>query len=167
MANQGSGIRDQGSARAIIGTRLAWSTPREWLALVYREGDRCRCSTPAFDRCDRLYRSLRVEDIRSCRDVGALAGIERLFDLGRRLGPRPYGREIWRALPRASLGALLVETRNRLDALESGRAERRRQRGPRFDPPRLPEAALDRLIQQHPDLAIVEALRAERRRRDG
>jgi hypothetical protein len=38
--------------------------------------------------------------------------------------------------------ALMVETRNRLDALRSGRADRPRCKGPRFDPARIPDPAL-------------------------
>jgi hypothetical protein len=39
-----------------------------------------------------------------------------------------------RELTRADIGALLVETRNRLDALRSGRADRPRIKGPASTP---------------------------------
>jgi hypothetical protein len=70
-----------------------------------------------------------------------------------------------RELTRTEIGTFLVETRNRLDALYSGRADRPCAKGPRFDPACIPDAALERLIQRHPDLEIVDRLRAERSRR--
>jgi hypothetical protein len=99
----------------------------------------CTASAAAFavrhyGRCARLYRSLRANDIRSSRDLAALEGCERLFNRARGAGDIPFGYGLQRALTRADIGAMLVETRNRIDALRSGRAERPRGKGPRFDP---------------------------------
>jgi hypothetical protein len=153
------------SIRRLRGTRLAYASLAEWLDLVYRIGSRIQCAQRHYSRCARLYRSLCAGDIRSSRDIAALEACEQLFRRARGPADIPSGYGLQRALPRASIGALLVETRNRIDALRSGRADRPRRKGPRFDPARIPNPALDRLIQQHRDLAIVERLRAERGRR--
>jgi hypothetical protein len=149
--------------RCLRGTNL--SSLAEWLELVYRIVERIKASRGHYNRCDRLYRSLTVNDIRFSRDIAALEARERLFNRARGAGDVPSGHGLQRALTRAEIGALLVETRNRLDALRSGRANHPRSRGPRFDPMRIPDAALERLIQQHPDLKTVDQLRAERNRR--
>jgi hypothetical protein len=151
--------------RSVRGTNLGYASLAEWLALVTRIGGRIRPSRSHYDRCGRLYRNLRAGDIRCSRDVAALEGCESLFDRARGAGDVPAGRGLQRVLTRAEIGALLVETRNRLDALRSGRADRPRAKGPRFDPTRIPDAALERLIQQHPELQTVDRLRGERRRR--
>jgi hypothetical protein len=151
--------------RPVLGTNLSYSSVAGWLRLVYQVGSLPRCSTPYHQRCRLLYRSLRLADIHACRDLEALAGLEQLFDRARHYADLPAGYSLRRVLARSELGALLVETRNRLEAVRSGRADRQRQPGPRLDPQRLPDAALERLIQHHPDLAVVELLRAERRRR--
>ena len=65
-------------------------------------------------------------------------------------------------LSRAEMGTILVELRNRQRALVSGRAFAPRTKGPRFEPARLTDEALERLIHKHPDLALVDRLRAER-----
>jgi hypothetical protein len=150
---------------SVRGTNLSYPSLAEWLALVTRIGGRIRPSRSHYDRCARLYRSLRAGDIRSSRDVSALEGCASLLDRARGAGDVPCGRGLQREITRAEIGALLVETRNRLDALRSGRADRPRIKGPRFDPARIPDAALERLIQQHPDLDTVERLRGECRRR--
>ena len=151
--------------RSVRYTNLSYSSLVEWLALVYRIGGQIRCSRAHYDRCGRLYRSLRIDDIRSSRDIPTLEACERLFNRARGAADIPAGRGLQRELTRAEIGALLVETRNRLDALRSGRADLQRAKGPRFDPLRIPEAALERLIQQHPNLATVDRLRTERLRR--
>jgi hypothetical protein len=151
--------------RTVSCTNLGCATLAEWLDLVYRIGGQVQCSAAHYKRCGRLYRSLRVDDIRASRDITALERCEQLFNRARGAGDVPFGRGLQRELSRAEIGALLVETRNRLDALRSGRADRPRHKGPRFDSARIPDAALERLIQQHPDLAILDRLRTERIRR--
>jgi hypothetical protein len=151
--------------RSVRGTNLAYASLAEWLDLVHRIGGRIRCARAHYDRCARLYRSLGTGDIRSSQDIAALEACERLFNRARGAGDIPSGYGLQRAFTRAAIGALLVETRNRIAALRSGRADRPRRKGPRFDPARIPDAALERLIQRHPDLDTVERLRAERRRR--
>lgn len=154
--------------RLIRGTRLSWSTIPEWIALCEREAAKSRCSTPAHDRLDRLYRSLTIFDIRSSFDRAGLHLLERRLYRSRHLGAWPNSlHELWRVMSRADIGEMLAETRNRIVALQNGRAYSPRRAGPRFDPVMIPDAAIDRLIQQHPDLAVVELLRAEKRRRAG
>jgi hypothetical protein len=150
--------------REIRGTRLSWCTIREWCDLCERVGSPPSSSTPARDRARRVYASLTVADIRAATDIGALEHLERRLVLAKQLG-WPAGWFLTRELSRASLGALLVEARNRIDALRSGRAANPRPKGPRFDPRRLPDAAIASLIQRHPDLDVVDRLRSERSRR--
>ncbi|MGA8758142.1 MAG: hypothetical protein WB611_17770 [Stellaceae bacterium] len=151
--------------RRVRGTNLTYASLAEWLDLVYRIGGRIRCSSSHYHRCRRLYRSLTLDDLRRSRDPTALERCERLFDQARRAGDIPSGRGLQREFTRSEIGTLLVETRNRLAALRSGRADRRRPKGPRFDPAAIPDHALARLIQQDPDLDTVDRLRAERIRR--
>jgi hypothetical protein len=151
--------------RCVRGTNQSHASLSEWLELVYRFGGRIRASRKHYNRCERLYRSLCVADIRFSRDMSALEACERLFNRARGAGDVPSGYGLQRALTRAEIGTFLVETRNRLDGLRSGRADYPRLKGPRFDPGRIPDAALERLIQQHPDLDTVNCLRAERIRR--
>lgn len=66
------------------------------------------------------------------------------------------------SLPRAEMGTLLVELRNRQRSLASGHACMPRPKGPKFDPAMLTDEALERLIQTHPELAVVDRLRNER-----
>jgi hypothetical protein len=151
--------------RPVRGTNISYRSLAEWVDLVYRIGSRIRPSRAHYRRCRALYRSLGIGDLRHSRDIIALEACERLFERARQAGDVPAGRGLQREFTRAEIGTLLVETRNRLEALRNGRADRPRARGPRFDPARIPDAALDRLIQQHPDLEIVDRLRAERNRR--
>jgi hypothetical protein len=151
--------------RGVRGTNISYASIAEWLKLVYRIGGNIRASRRHSNRCDRLYRSLSIGDIRFSRDISALEACERLFNRARGAGDIPSGHGLQRALTRAEIGTFLVETRNRLDGLRSGRADYPRLKGPRFDPARIPDTALERLIQQHPDLDMVNYLRVERIRR--
>jgi hypothetical protein len=151
--------------RRVRGTNLSYASLAEWLELVYRVGGRIRCSASHYHRCRRPYRSLYIDDIRRSRDLAVLERCERLFDQARRAGDVPPGRGLQREFTRSEIGTLLVEIRNRLEALRNNRADHRRPKGPRFDPAHIPDPALERVIQQHPDLDTVDRLRAERIRR--
>ena len=145
----------------IPGTRLAWATITEWCMTVMDEGSRLDASIDNYLRLGRLYRSLTIDRIRASRDHVGLHRAAQMFALGRN-NPIPTFYTLTRAFTRAEMGALLVELRNRRVAIISGRAMFSRIKGPRFDPARLTDAALDRLIQSHPDLTLVERLRNER-----
>jgi hypothetical protein len=97
--------------RSVRGTNLSYASLAEWLDLVTRIGGRIRCSRAHYNRCGRLYRSLRVNDIRASRDISALAGCERLFHRARGAADVPFGHGLQRELSRAEISALLVETR--------------------------------------------------------
>ena len=155
------------ATRRVCGTNLTYASLAEWLTLVYRVGGRIEASQRHYRRCRQLYRSLGIGEVRQSQDFAALERCEGLFDQARQAGDVPPGHGLQRVFSRSEIGTLLVEIRNRLDALRRGRADRPRPKGPRFDPAYIPDAALDRLIQQHPDLAIVDRLRAERIRRLG
>jgi len=141
-----------------------WSTLGEWLALVQHVGRQIRPSTKHYDRCRQLYRALNVTDIRDCVDADALERLATLLD-AQRYDDAPLVYGLRREIPRESLGAMLVEARNQILRVRSGRIHRPRVAGPRFDPAFIPDAALVSLIQRHPDLAVVDRLRAERARR--
>ena len=151
--------------RPVCGTSLSYASIAEWIDLVYRIGSQIRPSRTHYRRCRALYRSLGIGDLRNSRNIAALEACEQLFESARQAGDTPCGHGLGREFTRAEIGMLLVETRNRLAALRSGRADRPRAKGPRFDPARIPDAALERLIQQHSDLETVDRLRAERNRR--
>jgi hypothetical protein len=138
--------------RSVRGTSLAYGSIAEWLDLVYRIGGKIRYSSAHYRRCRQLYRSFRIGDIRSSRDLCTLKACELLFNQACGPGDVPPGRGLQREFTRAEIGVLLVETRNRLNVLRSGRADCPRPKGPRFDAMRIPNTALERLIQQHPDL---------------
>jgi hypothetical protein len=150
--------------RKVEGTNLSWSNLAQWLDLVERVGGILRASSEHYRRVERLYRSLTLADLRTETDAAALAKAQQLFDRGR-YNDVPV-RGLRRVFDRAEIGRYLVEATNQLDRVRSGRALKPRAKGPRFDLTRLPDAALGRLIQSHPDLELVERLRAERRRRD-
>jgi hypothetical protein len=90
-----------------------------------------------------------------------LEGMARCQCRGIDVGPFGPHRTGW---TRAQFGELLVIARNRAALYQLGR-DRPKPKGPRFDPQLLPDDRIDALIQRHPDMAIVEALRSERRRR--
>jgi hypothetical protein len=83
-------------------------------------------------------------DARRC-NAGYIHGLDRVFS-------------------KREFGELLVEVRNRRQLLALGRTEPK-VRGARFDLAAMPDHVIDRLIQSHPSLALVDQLRAERQRR--
>lgn len=132
----------------------AWSDELTWRERSLRS----RSSSPAAERYDRAANRLTVAAIRASADgdgLGRVVGWLRRARYGNRLG------RIW---SRARIGELLVAAEGRLAQIELGRIVPK-AKGPRLDPARLPDERLDALIQTHRDLGVVEALRAERRRR--
>lgn len=136
-----------------------------WLVEIDRQAALMRPRRLLYERFDRTARTLTPGRIRRADDVAALAEL-----VGRlRAARRPGGHELHgldRVWSRAELGALITEAVNRGRQLAIGRLAPR-LKGPRLDPRRLPDDRLDHLIQHHCDLQLVEALRAERRRRAG
>lgn len=145
----------------ISGTRLEWATVGEWCAIVMDEGAKLRPSGEHYRRLAELYRSLTIDRVRRSHDAAGLQRAADMFDRGRH-SPVPAFHGLASVLTRSEMGAMLVELRNRRLALTTGRALLPRTKGPRFDPAQLTDAALDRLIQSHPDIAVVERLRNER-----
>lgn len=135
-----------------------------WLAEIDRQARLMRPSRRLYERFDRTARTLTSGRIRICEDGAAVA------DLVCRLRAARYpgGHDLHgldRVWSRAELGVLITEAVNRQRQLAMGRLVAR-PKGPRLDPRRLPDARLEHLIQHHRDLGLVEALRAERRRRE-
>lgn len=108
-------------------------------------------------RMVKTMRMLTIDKVRASADDDGLALVERhLADF--------RNTELLNGFTRAQIGAMLVEVRNRRHLLALGR-DRAKPKGPRLDPVMMPLEAIDRLIQRHPNLALVERLRIERARR--
>ena len=136
-----------------------------WLAEVDRQAALMRPRRRLYERFDRTARTLTPGRIRRADDAVAIAELVwRLRAARFPGGPDLHGLE--RVWSRAELGVLITEAVNRERQLALGRVEPR-TKGPRLDPRRLPGDRLEHLIQHHRDLGVVEALRAERRRREG
>lgn len=135
-----------------------------WLAEIDRQAGLMRPSRRLYERFDRTARALTPGRIRLCDDGVSVADLA--FRL--RAARHPGGHDLHgldRVWSRAELGVLITEAVNRQRQLAMGRVVAR-PKGPRLDPRRLPDVRLEHLIQHHRDLGVVEALRAERRRRD-
>ncbi len=117
-----------------------------------------------YQRVRETARELTADRIRECRHDDDLERAERMLDEARHCHGSDWLYGLERAFAKGELGVLLMEVRNRRRLLALGR-ERPRERGPRLDPARLPLEAIERLIQHHSDMALVERLRAERARR--
>lgn len=105
-------------------------------------------------------RSPTVDRIRECRHDDDLARCEAMLVQAKQ--GWLYGLD--RAFIKAERGELLIEVRSRRQLIKLGRSAPK-GKGPRLDPTLLPPEALVRLIQSHPDIEVVERLRAERDRR--
>lgn len=150
-----------------------WAGPFEWLEELERQARVMRPSQPHYRRFREKARQLQPWRIRSsvqCNStaIGLLAPVLRTCrqDPGRKLIDDRAPLFTLAPWSDAELGELLVELNNRVVLLRLGR-DRPRDKGPRFDLQRLPDHRIDALIQRHFDMAIVEALRAERSRRLG
>lgn len=141
-----------------------WRGLPSWHRELDRQSALMRPRRSLYHRFDATARQLNIERIRSCRDTAAIA---RLVDrLSAARYPSGCLHDLDRVWTRAELGALLVEATNRRTLMALGR-DKPRAKGPSLDPTRLPDDRLVHLIQTHRDMAIVEALRAERLRRAG
>lgn len=134
---------------------IAWLDRAFYLA----SWDRWRAASETYRRFDKHGRELTLERARqlSNPEIDRILPVLEHAKFNGLCGQR----RVW---TRPEIGALIVEVRNRRTLLELGR-ECRRDRGPRLDPARMPLEAIERLIQRHNDMAVVEQLRAERNRR--
>jgi len=140
---------------------VAWVSMATWARTLGRFEAVMQSAAEHHRRYDETARTLTVERIRECRHLDDLERVEAMLTRARY---QDICSRLARAWPRRELGALIVEARNRIQLLRMGRTEPK-PKGPRFDPTRIPDGKLDALIQRHPDLAVVELLRAERQRR--
>ena len=164
-AHEGSMALAAGPRRPVGGGMKVppFTTLAAWLAEIDRQGALMRPKSRLYERFDRTARTLAPGRIRTCDDPLTVA------ELGARLRAARYpgGHDLHgldRVWSRAELGVLITEADNRSGQLAIGRVLPR-AKGPRLDPRWLPDDRLDHLIQHHRDLEVVEALRAERRRR--
>lgn len=136
----------------------AWIERAAWLA----SWDRWRASSECYERFVRHARELTLDRLHTLDsdELGViLPAIEATrHDPGRRFLNQ---RRVWDA---DELGELIVEGRNRRQLLALGRTEAK-TRGQRFDLDRMPDHVLERLIQSHPSMELVDSLRSERERR--
>ena len=142
---------------------LAWEGMGAWVRHIGRLLAVETCSSDHFSRFHATARTLTVEKIRACSFAEDLQRVERLL-VDHARGAHAYLHGLDRVWLRAERGELLVETRNRIVQLQLGRVTPR-EKGPRLDPALMPTPALERLIQSHADMAVVEQMRAERARR--
>lgn len=159
LGRRKAGVPVRSRAKPLLSYSLA-----SWIRHIGRLLAVKTCSSNHFDRFDATARQLTAEMIRACRHVEDLKRVEKLLLDARTRQTAGY-HDLDRVWSRAELGTLIVETRNRLHLLRIGRDAK--AKGPRWDPRRLPDQALERLIQTHPSIEVVEELRAERRRRHG
>ena len=138
-----------------------WRGLRGWLEEIDRQLNLMRPSTPHYRRFDATARLLTVQRLRVTRDAEALEETAARLSEAR----RPCGYDlrdlhgVWsRARDAAGGGGQSRATAGH--GTRSCQAE-----GPALDPRRLPDDRLQVLIQTHRDMAVVEALRAERARR--
>jgi hypothetical protein len=150
--------------RLVPRTRLSWGTVAEWCLVATDMAQRVVPAERHYRRMERLYRSLTLDEVRACSDRAALRQINELFDPHIRSGGGDYLYwPPWRVFTRAELAEYRIQAHNRLVALK--RRRKPHKKGPRFDPALMPDAVLERLIQRHPDPAVVDRLREERTRR--
>lgn len=141
---------------------LPWRGLPAWHGELDRQSAIMRPRRSLYHRFEATARQLSAERIRACRDATAIACLVDRLSAARY--PSENLHDLDRVWSRAELGDLLVEATNRRTLLAMGR-DQPRPKGPPLDPERLPDDRLDHLIQSHRDLAVVEALRAERERR--
>ena len=145
---------------AVAGTRLTVHGLEDWCRQLRYEASRYLLSRPQQGRVLSLLRCLTIEAVRVSDDVEGLRAVEAVLAC-RDSDAARYVRRCW---TRRRRGDLLVEVRNRIGLLATGRKEYR-VKNARFALDRIPASALDRLIQSHPDMQLVERMRAERVRR--
>ncbi len=144
--------------------RPPWRGLAAWLVEIDRQSALMRPRRALYERFDATARLLTAERIRACCDGVALTTLEPRLRAARHPGGQAlHGLD--RVWSRAELRVLVTEATNLGRQLAMWRL-RPRAKGPSLDPSRLPDERLDGLIQRHRDLDVVEALRAERRRRE-
>ncbi|MCE6959269.1 hypothetical protein LAZ40_09410 [Cereibacter sphaeroides] len=148
----------------VPGTRIAWSGLGGWLEAVRAiNAGPIRASAANYARAKALMGSLREEHLLDCRDAGAVRRFEEFMRAARYAGGTGLWLDPTRGVRREVLGRWIVLATNQGRWIAAGCPVR--EKGPRLDPSRIPDARLDWLIQRHPDVDLVERLRDERRRR--
>lgn len=150
----------------VEGTRVQWRGVAGWIEAASQVSAAPYCSAPVYKRVELVYRSLSNAHIRASVDEAALATLVDMMARSKAGAQIPGFHSFRKRLRREEIGEILMEARNRLGNLQSGRAFRSRTPGPKLDPARIPDDRLLYLIQHHKDLAVVEAMRAERARRE-
>ncbi len=146
----------------VPGTRSSGTGLAGWMQEAGSVGAIPRHSAPQYARCKRLYTSLQLRDVHACRDEATL---EQFMGHLSRARSWPVRHALCSFVSAAWLGAMRRETYNQLRWVRGGCVVR--TKGPRLDPEQIPDDRLDVLIQSHRDMGLVEALRAEKRRRLG
>ena len=146
----------------IPGTRLAFASLADWCWLYRWRCQVGRASAGEYRRRSAILHALTADQVAASRDLAGLSELDAL--LRTTSGPVRFDHGAGDARQR---NALLIATHNRRHQLETGAAFRDRVRHGPADPARMPDRALERVIQGCRDLALVERCRRERARRNG
>lgn len=153
----------------VPGTRQEFRTLDEWRELHYSRLTTGRASRHEYRRQAAIFAALRPWMVRQCEDLDGLRRLHSYLyaDIGVgfvRFDAADYAHGLsgyWRE----HLAELRIETHNRIHQLETGAAFRDRVRHGPADPERMPDRALDRVIQTCRDAELVARCRAEKARR--
>jgi hypothetical protein len=140
----------------VRGTRMEFGTISGWIELHFRRLQIGRPSRHEYARQAAIFRALSPAMVKRSRD---LVGLRRLDSYLRApSGVRFDTCDDWRVRH----NALVMAVNNRIHQIESGAADRNRVRHGPADPCKMPDRALERVIQSCKDMNLVERCRAER-----
>ena len=141
----------------VQGTTYSFSTLQEWIDLHQWRLNVGRCSSAENVRRARIFKALRPTTISQSTDLDGLRAV--LDYLRSPIGLVRFDHGLnWRG----HHAALRMAVHNRLHQLESGSAFRNRRRHGSADPTKMPDQALNRVIQTCRDMELVEKCRAEK-----
>jgi hypothetical protein len=143
----------------IAGTRDSFASFSEWIDLHHRRLIHGRASAGEYRRIDNIFHGLTSDMVMRSFDTDGLRRLNDYLHLNSgHAGVRFDAGSEWRP----HLTALKIAVHNRLHGLETGAAFRNRLRHGPVDPSRMPDRALDRVIQTCGDKELVERCRVER-----
>lgn len=149
----------------VAGTRQSFGTLGEWAALHASRVSTDRASRHSYARHRAIFHAMRPWMLLQSRDLDGLRRVLEYLRLGRCGGLYRFDacghdrgwKDHW--------AALVAAAHNRIHQLETGAADRDRVRHGAPDPARMPDDALNRIIQTCRDMSLVDACRMERAKR--
>ena len=156
----------------VVGTRQKFNTLSEWVRLHLYRCINGPCSTRENELRSKILCALKPWMIRQSNDIDGLRLLNRYLrkeiDFAWKVRfeqSYAYGGEMSTTRGKSPHWvSLKIETHNRIQQIESGNPDRIRH-GP-TDPAKMPDDALDRVIQTCKDMGLVERCRVEKRRRE-